>query len=577
MNEQLKRIIDPIKNFWGKLTKRTKIIIFSCLGAVVLLAVVMSLLMNRTQYTVLYSGLDTDETKEVTTELKTLDVPFKNESGTIYVDKNKENSVRMQLSNEGYPKSAPNYNFFTTNVGVMTTDEERKIIEQYQLQERLGAVIKTLDPVDTAYVTISVPSSSTYAWDDNKETATASVAVKLKEGRSLDAKQVGGIKQLVTKSVPNLKAENVSIVDSSSGEELSSSSAANANQSSGSTQITLSEFKLKIEKQYEDNVQGKIQNLLAQAYGANNISVSVKSKMDLDKKIQDIVTYTPSTSDGKGMVSQSAETHEVTQPASSKSGGVAGTQSNSDTTTTYPGVSVNGNVITTKDSKTYNYLVNQVEEQIQSDAAALDDLSVAVMINTNSMTSATQQQLTNLVAKAAAVDASKVAVMAVANTSSSENSQATQTSANLNIPQLLMNNPVILIAGGAFLLLLILLIALIASKRNRERREKLIANLQQAAPVPVPQMPIPQDEETEEDDEDEDENEDGSEDEGEDDNLEEDDEEPMPTESIEELRNANTGKEQRVKSDLQDFSSKNPEIAAQLIRSWLRGDDNKHG
>lgn len=576
MNEQLKKITDPIKNFWGKLTKKTKIIIFICLGAAVLLAVVLSLVMNRTQYAVLYSGLDSDEVKEVTTQLKTLDVPFRDDNGTVYVDKNKENSVRMQLSNEGYPKSAPNYNFFTEHVGVMTTDEERKIIEQYQLQERLGAVIKTLDPVDTAYVTISVPSSSNYAWDDNKQATTASVAVKLKEGRSLESKQVNGIKQLVTKSVPNLKAENVSIVDSTSGEELSSSSS----QSSGSTQISLSEFKLKIEKQYEDNVQNKILNLLSQAYGRNNISVSVKSKMDLDKKIQDIVTYSPSTSSGMGMVSQSTETHEVTQQASG-SGGVAGTQSNADTTTTYPGVTVNGNVITTKDSKTYNYLVNQVQEQIQSDAAALDDLTVAVVVTTNGMTNARKQELTGLIANAAAVDQSKVAVMAAAPTSSEVNSQATQTGLN-NVSQVLAGNPVILIAGGAFVLLLILLIALIIAKKNRERREQLIANLQQAGPESAQPMLAeqyeeeePEYEEEEEEDEDMDEGEEPEGDEEEEDLDEE--EESMPTESIEELRNAKSGKEQRVKNELEDFSSRNPEIAAQLIRSWLRGDDKKNG
>ena len=51
----------------------------------------------------------------------------------------------------------------------------------------------------------------------------------------------------------------------------------------------------------------------------------------------------------------------------------------------------------------------------------------------------------------------------------------------------------------------------------------------------------------------------------------------MPTESIEEIRNAADGKEQRVKNELKDFSDRNPEIAAQLIRSWLKGDDKKHG
>jgi flagellar M-ring protein FliF len=265
---------------------------------------------------------------------------------------------------------------------------------------------------------------------------------------------------------------------------------------------------------------------------------------------------------------------------------VAGTQSNSDTTT-YPGVTVSGNVITTKDSKTYNYLVNQVEEQIQSDAAALDDLSVAVMINTDAMTNARQQELSNLVAKAAAVDPSKVAVMAVAPLSSAVNSQATQASANL--PQLLANNPVILIAGGAFLLLLILLFALLAAKRNRERREQLLANLQpeneaqpQFTPLSAPENPEEEEEEEEEPEEEEPEDEDEEENEDEDEeeeNPEEEGEEEdsMPNESIEELRNANKGKEQRVKGELQDFSSRNPEIAAQLIRSWLRGDDRKHG
>lgn len=554
MNEQLKKVIDPIKSFWGKLTQKSKIIIFSCLGAIVVLAIVLSLAMNRTQYTVLYSGLGSDEAQEVSTQLRTMSVDYRTENGTVYVDKNKENTARMQLANEGYPKSAPNYDFFTKNVGVMTTDEERKIIQNYQLQERLGAVIKTLDSVDTAAVTISLPQNSTYAWDDNKEAATASVAVKLRNNKTLDNKQVSGIKQLVSKSVPNLKAENVMVMDSSTGEEMSASSTG----SDKSTQVTLSEFKLKIEKQYEDNLEAKINNLLTQAYGKGNISVSVKSKMDLDKKIQDIVTYSPSTSDGKGIPSHSEELHEVTRDAS-QAGGVAGVTSNSDTTATYPGVTVNGNVITARDKKTYDYLVNKVEEQIQSDAAALDDLTVAVVVTTNGMTDAKKQELTNLVANAAAVDASKVAVMSVTPSASAAPSQAAQAN---GLPQLL-SNPIILIAIGALVLLLVLLAVLLSAKKRRARREELLASLQAPEEVPMENGEMLQEDE-------------GAlpEEAVEEGPLEEDEEE-APLESIESIRQASSGKEQRVRTQLKDFSSKNPEIAAQLIRSWLRGDDKR--
>lgn len=579
MNEQLKKYIDPIKNFWGKMTRRAKAIFLISLGGVVLLAIVLGLLMNRTQYSVLYAGMNSDEAQQVMTELQKLNVPYKNSDGTIYVAKDKENSVRMQLSNEGYPKSVPNYDFFTSNVGVMTTDDERKIIEQYQLQDRLQAVIRTLSPVDTDYVTISLPQGSTYAWDDNKQSATASITIHLKEGQSLSGQQVNGIKQLVSKSVPNLTADNVSVVNGETGVEFSTTT---GEDSSTSPQITLSEFKLKIEKEYENNVEGKILSLLEQAYGKGNISVSVKSKMDLDKKIQDIVTYTPSTSSNTGVVSQSQEEYVVTQQGTS-SGSVAGVQPNADTTTIYPGVSVSGGVITAKDSKTYSYLVSQVEEQIQSDAAALDDLTVAVVVNTNSMTPAQKQEVTTLVANAAAVDPSKVAVMAAPLNANSAGSGAAPTSA---LPQMLLGNPLILAAGGAALILLILLIVLLAARR-RKKNQELMANLQPIAPMPepiqlgqlAPAEGAAEEEGAEEGDAEEgaeEETEEGEEPEVQDEMKEKEEKPEEPKESIEEIRNAMSGKTDALKGDLQEFAARNPEIAAQLIRSWLRGED-KHG
>ena len=578
MNEQIKKIIDPIRAFWGRLTKKTKIVVFSCLGAAVLIAVIASLLMNRTQYTVLYSGIGNSEAQEITNQLRSMNVPYEYKDNTIYVDKDNENSARMQLANAGYPKSAPNYDFFTKNVGVMTTDEERKIIEQYQLQERLSSVIKTLDSVDSAYVTISLPNSTNYAWEDNKSKATASVAIGLANGKSLSSKQVNGIRQLVSKSVPNLASADVTIMDTSTGEELTNSAdSGDSSDGSGSTQISLSEFKLKIEKQYEDSLQNKILGLLSQAYGRSNLSVSVKSKMDLDKKIQDIITYSPSTSDGKGVVSHSEETHEAAGNGTS-GGGVAGTTSNADTTTTYPGVSVNSGVITTKDSKTFDYLVSKVEEQIQSNAAALDDLTVAVVINTPAMPDAKKQEVTALVANAAAVDVSKVAIMAAQPESSAVSSE-TQTAATLtDLMGSFVGNRILLIVVGAAIILIVLLAVLLTARRRSARRKQLLANLQ---PI-VPGQPVPEG---------------GTE--GDEAGAAENagaqaapgkqagqaaqaaqtgqPEEPLPTESIEEIRNASGGKEARVKGELKDFSDKNPEIAAQLIRSWLKGEDHRHG
>jgi flagellar M-ring protein FliF len=528
---EVKKYIQPIKDFWMKLSSKTKKIVLISLGGVVLLSAAMGLLLNRTPYAVLYSGLDHDEAVEVMTELKDSGVSYREDNDSIYVPSDKENSVRMQLANEGHPKSAPNYNFFTSNVGVMTTDQEEKVIEKYQLNQRLEAVIKTLDPIENAYVTISIPDESDYAWDDKDSAPTASVAVKLKAGHALNAKQVNGIKQLVSKSVPNMKAESVSVIDNSTGEELESADS----DSSGSVQMDLTEFKLKIEKQYEDSLEKKIMDHLAEIYGRNNLSVSVKSQMDLDKKIQNIITYQPTTSDGKGVVSESEEQHEETRDGSS-AGGTAGAESNTETTT-YPGVTVNGNIITTKDSKSYKYLVSQVQEQVQGDAAALQNVTVSVIVNDPGMTDTEMNNLKNAVAFASGVNADKVDVMSKNFYSSAQPVNAKP--AGYALP---FDWKILAAGAGGFLLIVILTVVLL-SRRRKKRMKELEKNLAGGEEINLEGLsrsPVPE----------------------------------IPTESIEQIRQSTNEKEEKVRKDLQDFSSQNPEIAAQLIRSWLRGEDD---
>lgn len=528
---EIRKYLQPVKNFWIKLSTKTKKIIFIVLGGVLLLSIVLSLLLNRTQYVILYSGLDHDEAVEVMSELKDSGVSYREDNNSIYVPSDKENSVRMQLANEGHPKSAPNYDFFTKNVGVMTTDQEEKVIEKYQLNQRLEAVIDTLDPIESAYVTISIPDESDYAWDDKDNTPTASVAVKLRSGQSLNAKQVSGIKQLVSKSVPSMKTDGVSVIDNATGEELGSSDS----DTSGSVQMDLTEFKLKIEQQYEAGLEKKIMNHLAGIYGQNNLSVSVKSQMDLDKTIKNIITYQPTTSDGKGVVSESAEQHEETRDGSS-TGGTAGTESNTETTT-YPGVTVNGNIITTKDSKSYKYLVSQVQEQIQGDAAALQDVTVSVIVNDSAMTDTEMNNLKNAVAFASGVSADKVDVMSRAFYSSAQPVNAQPAGYALPFSWK------VLAAGAGGFLLIVILTTILLSRRRKKRMKKLEENLPQGEDISLEGLRRPPAAE-------------------------------IPTESIEEIRQSTGGKEEKVRKDLQEFSSQNPEIAAQLIRSWLKGEDD---
>jgi flagellar M-ring protein FliF len=539
MNIQIKKYIDPIKNFWINLTKKKKIILMSILGGIVLISVIAGILLNVQPFVVLYPGLDHEEAVEVMTELKNRNVSYKEDNGTILVPKDQENALRMDLSNAGHPKTAPNYDFFTKNISIMSTDFEKKTIEKYQLNQRLEAVIKTLKNIQNANVTISIPDSSGYAWDENPATPTASVAVQLVDGKTLEAAQVNGIKQLVSKSVPKMKAEDVVVVDTATGDELSSTG--------GGTQIDVSQLKLTIEKEYEKDIEKKVLTVLSPIYGANNVKVTAKSIMDIDKKVQEIITYKPSA-DNKGVITESTTQKEQQLNGKKSTGGAAGTETNSDVTT-YPGVTVDGNVIYTKDDQSYKYLVSQVKEQIQSDAASVKDMTISVAINKELMSATEKQDISKSIAFASAILPEKVAVF---NTVFPDNAK-TVGGPNATAPLL---NQIVIIGGAA--LLTLLLVLLIVSIGMAKRRKKQLRKFMELGQEENPDEGIPLK-----------------------DRLAQENPEkkkPVPEEialkAIEEARAAKASKEEALTKEIQEFSSQNPEIAAQLIRTWLRGDDN---
>jgi len=536
MNIQIKKFIDPIKNYWAELTKKKKIIILSIFGAIILISVIASVLMNVQPYVVLYPGLDHAEAVEVMTELKDRDVNYKEDNGTIYVPKDKENALRMDLSNEGHPKTAPNYDFFTSNISIMSTDFEKKTIEKYQLNQRLEAVIKTIKDIQNSNVTISIPDSSGYAWDTTAATPTASVTVQLAAGKTLSASQVNGIKQLISKSVPNLKVDDVVVIDLATGDELSSTESGN--------QIDISEFKLAIEKEYETDIEKKVLKQLSPVYGAGNVRVTAKSIMDIDKKVQEIITYKPSTTDNKGVITESDVQKEQELNGSSQAGGAAGAQPNTGVTT-YPGVTVNGNVIYTKDAETYKYLVSQVKEQVQGDAATLQDMTISVVVNKQLMTAAEKAEVAKAAAFATAIQPAKVAVF----NSAFPTTATVPTIAPVSIFPLSQTT---LVLGGAVLLTLlivIIIVSIVVGKSRKKRQKALMDEEEQddaVEEVPLkarlaPKVPdSPQD---------------------------------AQKKIIEEQRAKQATKDEEITKEIQEFSSQNPEIAAQLIRTWLKGDD----
>ena len=145
MKDQAKNVFQSIQQFWKSQSKKHKIIYISALGAIVVIAIILSIALNtKDEYAVLYTSLDKSEAQEILSEIDSMNIDAKvQDDGTIMVPKEEENSLRMDLATKGYPKNQLSYDIWNNNVSMLTTDAEKREIIKMQLQERLQATIES--------------------------------------------------------------------------------------------------------------------------------------------------------------------------------------------------------------------------------------------------------------------------------------------------------------------------------------------------------------------------------------------------------------------------------------------------
>lgn len=522
-NIDIQKILRQINEFWTKQSSKRKKMIIAGALCLVAVAAVVALLMNRTDYVVLYKGLSATESAEIMSKLEEAAVGAKVESdGTIYVPRDKEAGLKIQLSAEGYPKSSLNYDIFSSNTDFLTTDYEKRQYLIFQLQDRLQQAIKTIQGINNAIVTISVSDQNSYVLAKDAIDSSASVILDVSGNTVLNKKQITGIEQLVAKSVPGLKGENVAIIDSE-GAILNGTSA----DSLASGSFT----KIEIVNQVNEIVKNKVISLLEPVFGKSGVSIAVNATIDFDKKSTQTTSYQPQNGT-LGIISKQNQTVESVN-GGALNGGIAGTGSNNGVTT-YPQANSAASGTSTAESSETEYLVNQLIESVESDGGQIKDMTVAVMINRKEMAAEDIEKYKQIVAYGVGLTTDKVVVTNVEFTKTNE-IKAVATSVFSNIAL----SPVV-VASAAGVLLLIILAVLLAAKKKKKKRKS-----------------AKEDEEFDLDDADM--------------VLEKRKSEIIPGEIV-----LNETREQGLKRQIKDFSTANTNIVAQLLRTWIKEDGNDY-
>ncbi|MCI3919028.1 flagellar M-ring protein FliF [Paenibacillus sp. TRM 82003] len=381
MNETLARYRDSVLRFWGQYTNKQR---FMFIGAFVLSVATIALLVfqfSKTEYSVAFTELNQADAANVIAYLEAEGIVYKlsPDGATIGVPSTQVANVKIDVASQGLVTNGSiGYEIFRDNMNSWSmTDSQFDVLNADARSGEIQRLINQIQGVSSSEVLINSPKPSVFiSTESSGQQATASVVVNFKPGFPPDQAKIDTIYNLVSKSVPNLSLDNITISDQN-GELLPSSKLG----SGGGATAGLIEQQLRIKKQYEIDLQRNVMSFLAPLVGQENVIVSVFSTLNFDQKKSQRDTVLPVNEDGTGIVvSRDVRDKSVTSTGG-ETGGTTGTGETD--VPGYPGTSSQGNMESEESTAIENFDYNRISEEIASSPYVVQDLTISVGINSN--------------------------------------------------------------------------------------------------------------------------------------------------------------------------------------------------
>jgi len=267
-------------------------------------------------FRVLYANMSERDGGAVIEALQQQNIPYKfSEGGTLMVPADKVHEVRLNMASQGLPKGGTVGFELMENQKFGTSQFLEQINYQRALEGELARSVQTMASVANARVHLAIPKPTVFVKE--KQKPSASVVLALNAGRSLDEGQVNAIVHLISSSVPDMPAQNVTVVDQS-GTLLSAAR-------DGTGQM-LDATQLKYVRQVETDYVKRIEDILSPITGIQNIRAQVTASLDFAVSEQTSEMYKPNQPPNEAAV-RSLQSSEVLDGIKT-AGGVPGALSN---------------------------------------------------------------------------------------------------------------------------------------------------------------------------------------------------------------------------------------------------------
>jgi len=374
-------LLDQLIKFINNFNKAQKMAIFGGIGLLALLIIgfliFTTVKSKEKQYNyIIASNLTQADVMRATEELEGAGIDFivtgSGSDLTLRTTQQFVNIAKIKLvTSEASSNKHVGWEIFEKST-IGTTNFENKVKYLRALEGELSRSLESLSSVLKADVKIAIPKETIFT--EKRAQTTASAVITLKQGLFLTQKQIDGIKNFIASAVPELKNENIQLIDSEGNLLELSTEDINRQQSTVQTK-----FKDKVEEDYEK----KIISLLEPVVGFGRVVAKVNVVLDFVKKDIEEEIYNPegtirsqqvieSTSDSTGLPNdmQVVGVDNNIQPPQIASDGnkLSSSSESSNTVTNYE---ISRKIISQKDSNFSN--IRRVTASVTFDSTVLEN------------------------------------------------------------------------------------------------------------------------------------------------------------------------------------------------------------
>lgn len=351
-----------IATIWNGLTNGRKMALLVALAATFIGVLAIGALGTTKRTELLYSGLDAAAAGEVVAALDARNIVYEVKGGAIYVDSMERDRLRMSLAAEGLPAvGAKGYELLDNLSGFGTTSQMFDAAYWRAKEGELARTIVAAPHIRSARVHLSPANTRPFQRGGQ---ARAAVTVSTTTG-TLSRDQANALRHLLAASIDSLPIANVSVIDDVAG-LIASGESDSANMASD---------------EMGERIRHRVERLLSARVGSGNavVEVAIDRVTQRETVIERLI-------DPESQVAISAESEKRSETSAGGDAGVTVASNLPDGEGAGPAGSESSSTNETRERK--NYEISETQREIKRDPGDVKRLTVAVLLNHVTETSA---------------------------------------------------------------------------------------------------------------------------------------------------------------------------------------------